>query len=238
MRRVPFRGLALCVLTLVPAAYAAPVEYGTKDGWGTLLLDRAGRSVSIEVLAANAHTCAVKGRLVGAAQDRAEAEDGCRFQLQPKGQGALAVIVDEPAREACRAYCGARAWFEGDYLPLPAACTLAGLTSRQREGLQAYRAKRHEAAFQIWSQGLSACEPTMPWSAVWRWRNDAAIAALHAGRSTDCQRLSRAVLEDAMRFTPDGETEPFAFAPTDADVARPLIAAARHNLAKCGGKTP
>jgi hypothetical protein len=41
------------------------------------------------------------------------------------------------------------------------------------------------------------------------------------------------VLADVAGVTLQGETEPFTFAPSDADTARPLIAAARHNLTKC-----
>lgn len=238
MLRVPLQWLAFCLFALALPLRAAPVEYGTENGWGTMRLDRVSRRVSIEVVAANAHVCDVRGRLTGSELGRVEAQDGCTFQLLPKADGALAVAVDAAARDACRGHCGARAWFEGDYLPLRAACTQSGLDRRQREALQAYRAKRFDAAFGLWSQGLAQCEKTMSWAAVWRWRNDAAIAAAHAGRAADCQRLSQAVLADAKRFTPDGGTEPFGFAPTDADTARPLVAAARHNLARCSPAAP
>ncbi|MCE4554032.1 hypothetical protein [Pelomonas cellulosilytica] len=233
MRRVLCSWLVLsaCVPML---AVAAPVEYGTDAGWGRLLLDRAKRTVAIEVVGINGHSCDVQATLVGSQGDRAEAE-ACRFQLQPKGQGTLTVVVDEAARDACRENCGARAWFEGDYAPLIAACTRSALQRRQQEGLQAYRGKRFDAALQLWSQGLDACEKTMAWADVWRWRNDAAIAASHAGRAAECQKLSQAVLDDAESLTQPGDAEPFSFAPSDADTARPLIAAARHNLAKCGG---
>jgi hypothetical protein len=232
MHVVPLTWLAACALSLAQAATAAPVEYGTEAGWGHMQLYRSSRSVTIDVVGTNGHTCDVEARLTGPRLDRAEAQS-CKFQLQPKPQGRIAVVVDEDARDACREHCGARAWFEGDYLPLVDACTLAGLNRQQGEALQAYRGKRYEAAYQRWSQGLAACEKTMSWADVWRWRNDAAIAASHAGRSADCQRLSQAVLADVAGATLQGETEPFSFAPSDADTARPLIAAARHNLTKC-----
>jgi hypothetical protein len=226
-----------CVLWLALSVQAAPVEYGTQGGGGTMRLDRARRGVSIDVLGVNAHSCSVRGRLTGAQLDRVEAPEACSFQLQSKAHGVFAVIVDDAARDACRGFCGARAWFEGDYLPLPAACTQTGLSNRQREALKAYHGKRFDDAFRLWSQGLAGCEKTMSWPDVWRWRNDAAIAAAHAGHAADCTRLSQAVLADAKRFTLDGETEPFTFAPSDADTARPLISAARHNLGRCDAKT-
>jgi len=230
------RWLLPCALLLALTANAAPVEYGTQGGGGTMLLDRERHSVSIDVLGVNAHSCAVRGRLTGAKPDRVEAEQGCTFQLQAKAQGMFTVVVDEAARDACRGHCGARAWFEGDYLPLPAACTQAGLSRRQREALQAYQGKRFDDAFRLWSQGLADCEKTMSWSAIWRWRNDAGIAAARAGRAADCTSLSQAVLAGAKRFTLDGETEPFTFAPSDAETAKPLISAARHNLTRCNAK--
>ncbi len=233
MRRLAIPTLALLALILVLPSHAAAVEYGTQSGWGRMLLDHGKQSVSIHTVIVNGHSCTVRGRLTGAALDRAETEQGCRFQLQRKAQGALAVVIDDAAHDACRANCGARASFDGDYLPLPAACTQAGLARRQREALQAYRGKRYDAAFQLWSGGLANCEPTMAWPAVWAWRNDAAISAAHAGRTADCQRLSQAVLADVKGVTLPGETEPFTFAPSDAYTAQPLIAAARHNLAQC-----
>lgn len=233
MRAALFSCVFSSVLVAALPARAAQVEYGTAGGWGTMRLDREAGSVSIDVVAANAHTCGVRGRLTGPQLDRVEAQEGCRFQLQAKAQGIVTVIVDEAAREACRGNCGVRAWFEGDYLPLPVACTPSGLAGRQREALQAYRGKRFDRAFQLWSQGLADCEKTMSWAEVWGWRNDAAIAAFHLGRRDECSRLAQAVLDDAKRFTLDGETEPFSFAPSDAETARPLLAAARHNLAKC-----
>lgn len=206
MRAALFAYVLSGALVAALPARGSEVEFGTQGGWGTMRLDREARSVSIDVVAVNAHTCMVRGRLTGARLDRVEAEEGCRFQLQGKQQGVFSVIVDEAAREACRGSCGARAWFEGDYLPLPAACTQAGLAGRQREALQAYRGKRFDRAFQLWSQGLADCEKTMSWTEVWRWRNDAAIAAFHLGRRGDCSRLAQAVLADVKGVTLDGET--------------------------------
>ncbi len=236
MRPHRLRWLLPCVLSLALHANAAPVEYGTLGGRGTMLLDREGRSVNLDVLGVNGHSCSVRGRLSGQKLDRVEAEEGCKFQLQPKAQAVLTVVVDEAARDACRSNCGARAWFEGDYQPLPAACTQKGLARQQGDALRAYQGKRFDDAFRLWSQGLADCETTMHWSAIWRWRNDASIAAAHAGHAADCTRLSQAVLADVKRFTLEGETEPFTFAPGDAETARPLISAARHNLARCDAK--
>jgi len=232
MHFVPLTWLAVCALTLAQMAAAAPMEYGTEAGWGHMLLDRSSGSVSIDVVGTNGHTCDVGARLTGPHLDRAEVQS-CRFQLQTKAQGRIAVVVEDDARDACREHCGARAWFEGDYLPLAAACTRTGLDRQQGEALRAYRGKRYVVAFQLWSQRLAACEKTMTWAEVWRWRNDAAIAASHAGRAADCRQLSQAVLADVAAVTLQGETEPFTFAPSDAETARPLIAAARHNLTRC-----
>jgi len=228
-----FRSLAACLVMFALPAIAATVEYGSAGGGGRLLLNRQHRHISIEVVGVNGHTCDVKGRLTGVALDRVEAGENCSFHLQSKAQGGVAVIVDENSRDACRANCGARAWFEGDYMPLSSACTRAGLEQQQRQALQNYRAKRYDTAYGQWSKGLSACEKTMDWASIWRWRNDAAVAAAHAGRAADCRRLSQAVLNDLPGVTLPGETEPFTFAPTDADTARPLISAARNNLSLC-----
>lgn len=232
MRRALSPAFALLALLWTGTTSATVEEFGTTGGGGRLRLDRSERSVRIDVMGVNGHSCLVKGALSGAQLDRVDSES-CRFQLRRQVSGALTVVVDAAAREACQENCGARAWFEGDYLPLPPACTPASLNATQGRGLKAYQSQQHEVAFQLWSQTLATCEKTMSWHAVWRWRNDAAIAAARAGRTTDCQRLSQAVVDDAQQFTLPGDSEPFAYAPTDAITARPLIAAARHNLTRC-----
>lgn len=208
-------------------------------GWGWLRLQTATRQIDVETIGANGHFCGVSATLAAPLPPSgtvpASTADGCRFTLASTVDGRLTLAIDEGTREACRLYCGMRAGFEGEFRRLAGECTAAALDARHKRGLAAYRAGRHAEAHGLWAPALARCAASMHWSQRWGWRNDAAIAAFHAGQKAECMRLSQAVLADARRFTQDGDDEPFGNAPTDADGARPLLQAARHNLAKCGG---
>lgn len=223
MHRSLSRWLAFGALALSLQAGAAPVDYGTERGWGRLTLDRSARTFSISTIGANGHACWLKGRLRGTGLTQGAAER-CRIALTAGAAGALQVAATPATQDACRQFCGMRATFEGDYLPLPAACKPAALKQQRARGLRDYRAGRFDAALKTWSASLNGCERLMHMFDVWRWRNDMAIAAHHAGRLADCRQWSQAVLDDAA---------PITFPPTDALTAEPLLGAARHNLAKC-----
>lgn len=215
--------LAACAMAATLQAGAAPVDYGTERGWGLLTLDRAARTFAISAVGANAHTCDVQGRLGGAKLNEGSAE-ACRITFTEGRGGRIAVAATPATEEACRQFCGMRAYFDGDYEPLPAACRPDALRQQHARGLADYRAKRFDAALQAWGAGLAACERLMDRFGVWGWRNDMAIAAHRLGRHADCIQWSQAVLDEAA---------PIDFAPTDADTAAPLLKAARFNLGQC-----
>lgn len=215
--------LAAGALAATLQAGAAPADYGTERGWGSLTLDRAARTFAISAVGANAHTCELQGQLGGAKLNEGTA-DSCRITLTEGRDGRITVAAAPATEEACRQFCGMRAYFDGDYLPLPAACRPDALRQQHARGLADYRAKRFDAALQTWGAGLAACERLMDRFGVWRWRNDMAIAAHRLGREADCAQWSQSVLDEAA---------PITFAPTDADTAAPLLKATRFNLAQC-----
>lgn len=222
--RYPFSlWLAAGALAATLQAGAAPADYGTERGWGSLTLDRAARTFAISTVGANAHTCELQGRLSGAKLNEGTA-DSCRITLTEGRDGRIIVAATQATEEACRQFCGMRAYFDGDYLPLPAACRPDALRQQHARGLADYRAKRFDAALQTWGAGLAACERLMNRFGVWGWRNDMAIAAHRLGRHADCIQWSQAVLDEAA---------PIDFPPTDADTAAPLLKAARFNLGQC-----
>lgn len=230
-RPLAARGLLAGVLASGCSGLAAapgPVHYGVPGG--TLVIDTARQTVHIRTTGANGHTCRVDGQQIG--PQRVAADGGCHFQLgrTADGQG-LRVQVPADAQAACRAGCGQRAGFDGDYRRMPARCLAPARAQTLAEaGALAGQSNR---AWTTLATTHAACAGFMAFAEDWEWRNQRAAAAYQRGRLADCARLSASVLAGGRSFTLPGEAEPFSATPSDADTARPLLQAARAQLALC-----
>ena len=119
----------LMSLALVLLA-AAPKDgsYTFQGGAGTLVLGKG--KFSIDVVGANAHLCQLSGEWKG--EKGIVNDDGERCEVTFAAEGDQVKVSAEG--EACRSYCGARAFFDGTYLTPPKGCTAAEVKKRAPRG--------------------------------------------------------------------------------------------------------
>ncbi|MDR6675421.1 hypothetical protein [Xanthomonas sp. 1678] len=198
--RCKWAAVLLCTAAFgAAAATPAPVEYGTKNGWGSLQISGQGgvRQFEIEAVGANGHTCALSGTLRG---EIAEATDGsdtpCRVSFKRTPGGFEVTPLTE---DSCRDYCGARAGFDGEYLALPPGCTAAASGKRRAAYLADYRGKRYAAALAGMDAFGKECGTFFNWLERDRFANDRAIALLRLGRPKDCLAALDSTIAGASR---------------------------------------
>jgi hypothetical protein len=225
------------LLALLPAALQAadgpaPGEYATEAGWGSLTIeDRAGvRHFALFAQGANGHLCDLSGTVKGR---QAVTDDGdCTLALAGHGD---TLAISGP--ESCRAYCGARAGFEGDYQRLPAGCTGSAQQQRRDGYLADYKGKRYAQAL----AGLDAlthdCGRFQSWLDKEAQANDRAITLLHLGRPRQCLDTLNTLMSRGSRdeqslqdvFDAQGTMLP----PTDWDAYLPIAKASWFNRRQC-----
>jgi hypothetical protein len=232
-------GLAIGAAAAPPAAGAAaaqevtPGEYVTEQGWGVLRVsppDAQGRQrLELSATGANGHDCGWTGTLQGPV---ANVDDGACIVHVESGPGRLGLTVAEP-QNACRDYCGARAWFEGDYFIPPAGCS-----SREREQARAafntlYRARSYAAAQARLDPMFDRCGRYLTWLEDAQVRNDLAITLHHLHRDAECIALEKKLIPDGVRSEDEVEGA-LELPPADKDSFEPLARAAFHNATLCG----
>ncbi len=130
--------LALSVLVAVSAA-PAPGEYRREGLTGTLTIvkgkERGPMTFSLEAFGANAHECAMEGTIEKSTAVVKDADETrCEIDIAVS-KGALTLGAKN---EACKHWCGARAWVDGKYLsPLPACSDAKVKEARQQFKLHA-----------------------------------------------------------------------------------------------------
>jgi len=234
-----FPSFILCIAALATASIAraetpAPGEYETPQGWGTLSVRNSqGGALSFEIqsIGANAHMCDLSGKIKGDKgytdeEGAAAGEAPCviSFRAVPAGYSVSAETGD-----ACRAFCGARAWFEGDYLAPPPGCKPAERAEQRAGFASQYRAKDYHHAYDTLDAFYQRCGKFLNWVEIDKVRNDLAVTQYHLGHKDACL----AILRDTIGARETNEQE-LSLPPADLDAYLPGAQATWFNLKLCG----
>ncbi|HEX2546369.1 MAG TPA: hypothetical protein VHL79_15925 [Ramlibacter sp.] len=225
--------LLLAAVLLTPASALAQQQpaagtYVTTGGWGTLKIEPDG-AFTLETLGANGHSCGLDGRIV---RGRATLEDNCvlRFDRKAAAIHVAPLSATDTARQACRAFCGARAHFEGDYHPRPPACADDAVQAERARFLVDYRARRYPDAAARLEQVLARCGRSLWWMTDAEVRNDLALAQHRAGRAAACA----ATLKPLDRLLA-GDVH---FPPLEREWADAFLPQVRFNRSLCAAPRP
>ncbi len=192
------------IIAAVAPAEAAPPgprpgQYVRDRDSGTLTIrtDEQKRLVfEIESVGGNCHSCDVSGVIRGATGhgDSWAADGGdskCEISFS-SGRGG--VVVRPITQEECRAYCGARAGFDGTYRVPPATCTSEGRQALRDHFLLLYRTRRYPQAASTLQTLIAQCGEFMGWIEMDQVRNDLALSQYHNGKFPECVETLNATL--------------------------------------------
>ena len=235
MRRVL---LSIVVMTFLSNGASAadsikPGSYITEGAEGTLevsgLTPDTPMKFVIAVVGDNGHVCNVEGEI---RNNQATTEDECIIKFEPHPD-RITVIVSDVYTDACRNYCGARAWFPGDYFPVNPFCSRS-LSIRSDFSLN-YKSGKFKKARDLLVKLLSECERFTDWHIQTEIRNDLAITEYHLGDKTACLKA----LDPIKRtFIDDPAKTNIVFDPVEGDWATEMVKTTRFNWKKCGGELP
>jgi hypothetical protein len=121
-----------------------------EGGRGSLTIDQTG-GFAIDVLGANAHQCQLEGAVTGA-QGKVTG-DACAVRFEPDAAG-IEVKVVEGGDAPCRAWRGARAWFEGHSLRPPEGCSTTAIDAARASF------KQHSSA-KAWALAKADLQPVL-----------------------------------------------------------------------------
>jgi len=207
----------------------APGEYVTEQGWGTMRIARRGPALtfSIDAVGANVHICTLEGSLRKAVADL-EGSDRtrCEVRFTPTHAGIEVTSNGEP----CRAYCGARAGFEGLYLRPAPGCTPTEVTRTRAEFKRRYDRKAYAEARDLLTPVADRCAKTLLWSDTNWIANDLAITLHRLGDRAGC--LARLEPIRDVAETSDDELRG-GHPPSDAEIMIGIARATRTNLKLC-----
>jgi hypothetical protein len=141
--------------------------------------------------------------------------------------------IDVGANEACRHYCGARAWFAGTYVRPAVGCRTGEVRRSRHEFKRLYDAKRYPEARAIMDRLLVTCARTLEINDERRMRNDLAVTLHKVGEFGTCRDVLAPLAEDA--GLSDAELEKRYVGVVDRETYMPIVRAARTNLALCKG---
>lgn len=214
------------VLLAVLTTGEAPKEgtYVFEGGAGTLVLAK-GR-FTIETVGANAHICTVAGTWKGATGLANDEGERCELAFAATGD----VVQVTSSGEACRSYCGARAFFDGKYLVPPKGCTGPEVKKARADFKKKYDAKQFAEAVTVLAPLVKTCEGVVDrFDRAWI-RNDLAIAQHHAGDDAGCL----ATLEPLADYRDAPPGEPVGYEPSYEELHTRLAKATRTNATRCG----
>lgn len=148
-----------------------------------------GPEFHIESVGSNCHSCSVAGIIkegIGYTEPGNPDDSNCRISF--KGDSS-SVNVEPTLSEACRQYCGMRAYFNGIYKALPPACTVKSLQARRNKYLTLYKKRQFSEAVIAIESLLKQCASTfMDDVQTDRIRNDLALTQYHSGDPLACQK--------------------------------------------------
>ncbi len=137
----------------------------------------------IESVGANCHYMLVSGTIdagVGRADSWADDGSDSKCRVLFKKQGAE-IQVSTSTAEECRAYCGARASFEGSYRSVRAPCSRSDRQKIRNAFLKLYRSRDFASAAAVLEPMLSQCSEFLDMVESDQIRNDLALAQFHGG---------------------------------------------------------
>jgi len=212
----------------------APGEYLAKGGGGNLIVTRSAEgklTFSIFTTGANQHTCGLEGTIqAGSAIVRLGDTDDIRpclvtFSKQPGG-----IYVESEAHEGCRAFCGARAGFDGLYLKPAPGCDSRSVSRSRARFKQLYGRKEFAKAHTILASLMGTCSQTLDGLQTYWIRNDLAVTEYHLGQFSECLRTLEPFQID---LASTAEEHVKDLPPADRDSMLPIIQAARFNTLRC-----
>jgi hypothetical protein len=212
-----------------------PGEYITERGWGTLqVLPPSGKSTPfmIQSTGSNVHICELQGDIAsGRAIIAVDEGQQCIVNFAVGSEG-----VDVTSNEACRYFCGARAWFDGLYLKPPAGCTGREQAETRGSFKRLYDRKKYAEARTTLEPLLARCGRILTWLDAGWVRKDLALTQHKLGDDRACRSTLKPLAADAAK---NDEAIAGAYPPSDAEAYLPIVKATRTNLRLCGaGRTP
>lgn len=233
------RRLLLTVLLAATPSWAAapaiePGSYVTENSWGTLEI-KPGRKgelrFDLNAMGGNGHTCGLEGTIRnGKASIRSDfSETACIVRFEKKGDG---LEVSTPNADACRGWCGARAWFEGTYSRPPAQCRAQEMKATRKAFKKAYDRKSYAEARDTLAPLLEGCSKFLDTFDEYWIRNDLAITLHHLGDDAACLKTLEPLR--ALAASPDDEIG--AGEPAYRESFLRVAKATRANLKLCGAK--
>jgi hypothetical protein len=232
VRSLLFLALAWSGAVAVQAQGVIPGTYVTERGFGTLSVGKPdGKGLirfKINAIGGNNHTCQVEGTLRGTRGTAEPVDQKCVVDILPK-DGWLQVSVPGAASDACRAFCGVRAQFEGEYFAEVPACRAAEMGKKRNQFSQRYKAKDYQNAVATLGSLMEECGRFMDRLAQAEVLNDMAIAYKNMNESGSCLEVLKPLKKD---FIDEPGT---AFAPSDQARGERLASASRFNWKACGG---
>lgn len=158
---------------------------------GTLTIrsdEQNKRTFEIESIGGNCHSCSVSGVIRGSIghADSWAADGSASKCIISFSADRSKVVVKPTTGEECRAYCGARAGFEGSYVLPPAACTSADRQAQRDSSLALYRSRRYSQAASTLQTLITRCGEFMNWIEIDQVRNDLALSQYHNSEISQC----------------------------------------------------
>lgn len=205
--------------------------YIPEGGWGTLQVSGDPRKLAefaLDAVGGNLHTCTAGGKIRNGyysdARDEDQNDEICRMKFVPT-EGGFEVVPTE----GCQKYCGARAWLNGVYLPLPSACSAARVAAVKHQFISRYQRKEYKGAADQLEPLVDTCQRYMFWTELYPILNDLAITQYHLGQLEACRKTLEPMAEAAR----EGDDALKARGPVAASTYIPMIKAARTNLKLC-----
>ncbi|MFT3710675.1 MAG: hypothetical protein QM817_23885 [Archangium sp.] len=220
-------------LSMVVVLAAAPVagEYVADGGRGELKLQKGG-TFRIQTVGGNAHVCDVTGAWKGELGTTSDEGTGvCHIKFVAKGKDVEVTPVDD---EACRAWCGVRATFDGLFLTPVAGCRASEIKTSRDSFKKLYGAKKYVEAAAALSPLLEKCERVIDRFEVLWIRNDLALTQHHAGDDAACLKT----LEPAGDLRTLNDEDAAGGEPAYEEVLKKLARATRTNSKLCGFVAP
>ena len=218
--------LALLLACSVAAAQSTPPAGSYESSNGELTVKASGGATTFEIttVGGNGHTCGLEGEIRSGTAQLDGSGGSCVVTFRATEHG-----VEVSGNPECRYWCGARATFEGTFLPADAPCASKARGAVRQTFQRAYDHKDYAAARAILEPLLADCAPAMSWFDNLALRNDLAITLFHLHERRACLAALEPLAEDAAGTDDDLLNRGVV----EAEVMRPLVHAARTNLKRC-----
>lgn len=220
----------ICMFSM--QAYAQNTNnYITEGGSGTLIVEPNNLKSSkfkIDVFGSNGHSCAVDGTMKnGLAVLKEEGEtEQCTINFKQVGN----IITVIAKGDSCHYYCGARAWFEDDYINVTKQCLESEVDKSRKSLLKFYKEKKYVEALAQLEPVMNNCAKTIHWTELAWIRNDLAITYAKLGKFEDCSKVLEPLKADA-KLSEEQIKEDYP--PVEALTYLPILKATRTNLKIC-----